>query len=170
MANPVFDSVMPLLRNKKTWIPLYFLVAAWLLYSKKKNGMVIIAGTVVCVALTDIVSSHILKELFERARPCLNPNLMSDTRLLLAHCSNGFSFPSSHAANHFAMALFLSLLMHQQSKLWIYISMLWAAIIGFAQIYVGVHYPADIFFGMLTGFLIALICVFATRKLLKPEK
>jgi membrane-associated phospholipid phosphatase len=156
LSNQYFDLIMPIVRNKLTWVPLYLLVALVLIYTKKKHAFYIITGAVVCVGFTDIVSSHVLKELFERTRPCLHTYLFSDVKLLLSNCSQGYSFPSSHAANHFAMAVFISILMYKQSKIWVYASLTWAALIGFAQIYVGVHFPADIIFGMFIGSLIAL--------------
>lgn len=156
LSNQLFDSLMPILRNKLTWVPLYLLVAGILFYTKKKNALYIIAGALVCVGVTDIISSHVLKEIFERTRPCLHPSLFSDVKLLLANCSQGYSFPSSHAANHFAMATFISILMYKQNKAWVYGSLIWASLIGFAQIYVGVHFPADIIFGMFLGAFIAL--------------
>jgi membrane-associated phospholipid phosphatase len=78
---------------------------------------------------------------------------VENVRLLVDHCSDTFSFTSNHAANHFAIAVFLSLALRQYRWLAI-ILILWASFISLSQVYVGLHYPADIAGGGLLGSLV----------------
>jgi undecaprenyl-diphosphatase len=75
-------------------------------------------------------------------------------RLLLDHCSGGFSFTSSHAANHFGLAMFIFMTIQPLFKKYTWLFFIWAAVIAYAQVYVGVHYPLDIFVGALIGLFI----------------
>jgi undecaprenyl-diphosphatase len=105
------------------------------------------------VGLSDQVSSSIFKPLFHRLRPCNDPALLGKTRLLLDHCSGGFSFTSSHAANHFGLAMFIFITWGTaQQKITKYF-FVWAGVIAYAQMYVGVHYPLDILGGTIIGLL-----------------
>ena len=163
----IFDDIMPILRNKKTWIPLYISIAFFLLYRYRLRGFVIILLGIVTIGIADQISSQVLKEIFERVRPCNNPNWTTKIRLLI-DCSSGYSFPSSHAANHFALASFFAFLFAHKRIISL-IGILWASIISFAQIYVGVHYPSDIIagalLGMAIGWLVALFCKKALSRL-----
>jgi undecaprenyl-diphosphatase len=79
---------------------------------------------------------------------------MQQTRLLLDYCSGGFSFTSSHAANHFGIAVFLVVTLQPLLKNYRYLFLIWAAIIAYAQVYVGVHFPLDIFVGAIIGIIV----------------
>jgi len=149
-ANPVFDVLMPLVRNRFAWSPLYLFVAAFLVVNYKKEGWKILVFAIITVIITDQLTGTIMKPLFQRVRPCHDFEAVEYLRLLV-NCGSGFSLPSGHAANHFGIAMFLIALFPNK---WILLSAtFWAALVGFAQVYVGVHYPLDIFAGMLTGLL-----------------
>lgn len=113
------------------------------------------------VALTDIISSRVFKETFDRIRPCNEPDMIPHMRLLVRGCPGGYGFTSSHAANHFGMATYFFLTFRFILKKWVWIAIAWAVMISYAQIYVGVHYPLDIvggaFLGIFFGALIALV-------------
>jgi membrane-associated phospholipid phosphatase len=77
--------------------------------------------------------------------------------LLLSGCSGSYSFTSSHAANHFGIATFVSITMYSTFRKWIWLFYLWAFFISYAQVYVGVHYPLDVLVGGLIGVVAALV-------------
>jgi undecaprenyl-diphosphatase len=104
-----------------------------------------------CVALTDQVSSHLIKNLVARPRPCNDPFIQSYVRLLLGGCSGGYSFTSSHAANHFGLAMFFYQTLKPVIGKWAKWFFVWAATIAYGQIYVGVHYPLDVLGGTIIG-------------------
>lgn len=153
ISNSFFDVVLPFLRDALNWIPLYAFLGIYLFMKYKTAAIKYLILIVVAFALADSISYHILKPWICRLRPCHSTTLHA--RLLLGHCGGKWSFPSSHASNHMAIALTI-VLSKIFSKKWInFLWIFWALSIGFAQIYVGVHYPTDILAGFLLGILIA---------------
>ena len=149
-----FDSLMPWVRDSKNWVPLYIVILAFLFYKWGKLAWKWVVLVGINVALTDQISSHFFKPYFQRLRPCADPEIMHQSRLLLDHCSGGFSFTSSHAANHFGLAMFVVMTLAPLLKNYRFVFLFWAAFISYAQVYVGVHYPADIFVGAFIGILV----------------
>ncbi len=164
--NPFFDVLMPLLRNKYTWVPFYLFLLVFLLVNFQKTGVYLILALVLTVGLTDMTSSHLIKKTVKRLRPCKVLEQPEDMRLLVP-CGSGYSFPSSHAANHFAMAVFLSLALGRPYR-WLWpVLICWAASIALAQIYVGVHFPVDAVAGALLGTLLAWAVQACTKRLIQ---
>jgi undecaprenyl-diphosphatase len=154
--NAVLDWLMPIWREKSTWIPFYLALAVFLGYKYRKAGLYLILGLALSVGLADTISSKVIKPAVHRLRPCNDPEIKDEVQLLV-HCGSGYSFTSSHAANHFAVAAFLSftLGLHYRRIRWpLY---LWAASIALGQVYVGVHYPLDILMGAFLGLIIGNI-------------
>lgn len=166
LSNVFFDFLMPILRNKFTWIPLYvFIIAFSFLNMKVKNAALFVASLILTVVISDFTSSQLIKKSVERPRPCREITMESRVDPLV-RCGSGYSFPSSHAANHFAIAFFI-ILGSKDLRNWIKSALiLWAAAISLAQVYVGVHYPIDILAGTAVGYFVARIVTFtiALRK------
>lgn len=156
-TNSFFDTVLPYFRDSVFWAPLYLFVITFIAINYGKKGLWWSLAFVCTIAIADMVSSRIFKENFQRLRPCQDPFFFDQVRLLLKHCSTAFSFTSSHAANHFGMAAFVSITLYPTFKRWIYFTYLWAFFISYAQIYVGVHYPTDILGGAVIGVLAGLL-------------
>ncbi len=159
LSNSFFDSLMPFMREALHWAPVYLFLIVFALLNFKGKGAWWILFFIATVALTDMVGNHGFKHTFQRLRPCNDPDLLAHLRLLVHRCSSGYSFTSNHAANHFGIATFFFLTLKPVLRNWAAIGLVWAAVISFAQVYVGVHYPLDIlggtligvFFGTLTG-------------------
>ncbi len=155
--HPWIDAIMPIWRDKKTWIPLYLLLAGFSLYRFGWwKGLVFIAAIGLTVGLADTVSSKVLKKSVQRPRPCNDVELQAEVRLV-DDCGRSYSFTSSHAANHFALATFLALTLGRLYRFLGPAFLLWAASIAYGQVYIGVHYPLDVIFGAAVGVLIAYI-------------
>lgn len=150
MSNVFFDWLLPILRNPFTWAPLYLFLIIFFVKHYGKMGVIVIAMTLANFGVSDAVSSHLIKKSVQRTRPC-NDLVFKDEVNVRVRCSGGFSFTSSHAANHFAMAFFWIMLFRRRWKHTLWLCITWAAMISFSQIYVGVHYPLDIVFGALLG-------------------
>ena len=119
---------------------------------------------VLTVVLTDQISSSFIKPFFERPRPCRDPILMNQIRMLLNGCSGGYSFTSSHATNHFGFAVYIYLTLGNIIGKWKYAFLVWAAVIAYGQVYVGVHYPLDIICGALLGTTIGFMTAYFHNK------
>ncbi|MEM8524855.1 MAG: phosphatase PAP2 family protein [Bacteroidota bacterium] len=151
LANPFLDTIMPYWREKTTWIPLYIIILAFafLKFSWKKSTLFVIL-LVSTVGIADQISSQWIKKSVERIRPC-NDQAMQEELHLLVSCGSGYSFTSSHATNHFAVALFIAFSLFSDKKIWRALLFFWATTIALGQVYVGVHYPLDIIVGALLG-------------------
>ena len=156
-ANPFFDWLMPCLRNSVAWVPLYLFLLLFVLMNYKKTGwwwFIFAASTVI---LTDFISSTIIKENVWRLRPCNDPEYANWINILVGYRPRSSSFTSSHAANHFGMAIFFYTTFRKNFDQWPLLFFIWAFGISYAQVYVGVHYPLDIFCGALIGILIGYL-------------
>ncbi len=149
IANPVFDVIMPFVTSDFNLR--VFLVLVWLglLILGGRTGRIVAILLIPAIAIGDQLSSHIIKPLVGRIRPC---HELESVRLLVS-CGSGLSFPSSHAVNSFTVATLLSKF---YKRYLVYLFSL-AFLIAFSRVYVGVHYPGDIVAGMLLGFVVGLL-------------
>ena len=107
-------------------------------------------------AISDTLSSQIIKKNVQRIRPCNDP-LISNMVELKVKCGGGYSYTSSHATNHFALAFFLIYTLGVQFR-WIkWVLIFWASSIAYGQVYVGVHYPFDVISGAIIGGIIGIL-------------
>ena len=150
-ANSIFDAVMPFFRQPLLWIPLYLFLIVFAIINFPKKAFGWIIGLGLTATVTDIVSSRIIKPLIGRTRPCNDFELVDTIRLLVPSCGQNGSFTSSHAANHFGIAMFVFMTMRPIWGNYTYLFFLWAALISYAQVYVGVHFPLDILGGTIIG-------------------
>ncbi len=154
IGNPFFDVFLVFMRNMYVWIPLYLFLILFFVLNFKKKGILIIAIAGTTAGIADYTSSSIIKPSVQRLRPCNDKNIDSIARV---NCGGGYSFPSSHATNHFALGIYFFLVFLGINRLVSYAFVLWAMIISFAQVYVGVHYPLDVTAGMILGVFIGMI-------------
>ena len=167
-----WDGFMWTVSGTKIWIP----VGAMLLYIIFKNtkftqGLLILVMLVLTVTLADQFSSGLCKPLFMRFRPAQDPGIMYMVNVVNGYRGGAYGFISSHAANTFAVATFVALLIR---NCWMTVIMyIWALIPSFSRIYLGVHYPGDILFGMLWGLLVGLstymACAYILRRM-SPDR
>jgi undecaprenyl-diphosphatase len=150
-TNSFLDTVLPWARESMIWVPLYLflLVFVFINFGRKAWGYIVFL--LLTVLVTDQISSHLIKVWVQRPRPCADLSLQIPVRLLLGGCSGGYSFTSSHATNHFGVAIFVFVTLSSIFKKWKWLLILWAALISYAQIYVGVHYPSDVLCGAILG-------------------
>ena len=167
----VLDTIMPYVREPLTWVPLYAFMLYYAFHAGKRiqrqsasadgpnsvrsKAWAFILLSVVTFAITDSLTAQVLKPLFERPRPCHDPEMQNYLRGLV-DCGGLYSMPSNHAANHFALATFWYFSIRTiNGRKWPWL-WLWAALICYAQVYVGKHYPADVLVGAIVGILTGL--------------
>lgn len=153
--NSFLDAIMPYWRDKYTWIPFYLALAIFVIYKFKAKGLYLILALALTVGIADTISSKIIKKSVQRLRPCNDTQINQQVKLLV-RCGGGYSFTSSHATNHFAVALFLIGTLGRIFRRIKWPLLFWAATIAMGQVYVGVHYPLDILVGGTIGSLIGI--------------
>ena len=149
--SPFFDQVMHAISGRLIWVPLYLAILIYLGVKYKRKFLVIVIFIILAATLAD-QSSVFVKNIVLRLRPCHEPSLMGIVHLVNGECGGVYGFVSSHATNSFDVAL-LSLMFIR--KRWYTISIIiWASVIGYSRIYLGVHYPGDVICGSILGALI----------------
>lgn len=163
-TNSFLDHNFPWWRDASTWYPVYLFLLIFILINFGWRAWTWILFIALNVTITDQLSSTYIKLWIPRLRPCQDPNMIDNVRMLLNHCSGGNSFPSSHATNHFGAAVFIFCTLKKYLGNWIYLFFFWAASISYGQVYVGVHYPTDVLGGAIIGSIIGYIVAFIYNK------
>lgn len=149
------DNFMFAFSEKWIWIPFYAAILFKIVRLWRKESIWIILAIVLCITLADQLTSGLIKNWVQRPRPSQEAGLEGLVHIVNGYRGGHFGFVSSHAANAFGYALFCSLLFRR--KLYTRTLFLWAVIIGYSRIYLGVHYPGDFIGGMLVGLFFSRI-------------
>ena len=167
------DEVMFTITNKFTWVPFYVVLLGLIGYHYHWRTLMIVIFVVVLITLSDQLSV-LSKNTFERPRPCHEPGLAGLVHTFGGRCGGVFGFVSSHAANTFALAVFMGGLLRRHIPFMMPLLLVWASVIAYSRVYLGVHYPADILGGAAMGIAIGYFVLFLWGKwevyTRKPEK
>ena len=151
------DKVMVLITNMWVWFPLYLLLIYWTVKQYGKRCWWVFFAVGLVVLCTDQLASHVCKPLFQRLRPCYNTDFQYLIYLPKGLAGGRYGFVSSHAANTFGVATFLTPVLKKYRPWMAIVLFLWAFISSYSRIYIGFHYPGDILCGALLGTLIGLV-------------
>ena len=148
--SPFLDRFMWLYSGKAVWLPLAFFILVVLLYKKKwRESILILLAIVLVITLCDQFASHVCKPIFTRFRPTHHPDFMDQVKTVFDYRGGRYGFISSHAANAFGFAIFMSLLFRYRLFTWTIF--LWAALTAYTRVYLGVHFISDIVPGAIAG-------------------
>lgn len=160
--SPFFDGLMWQMSQAYFWTPLFIFII-WYVYIKlgSKNLVFFLLSCVLSIALTDLISVHLFKEVFERYRPTHNLEIGHLVKTVIKpngeiYLGGKFGFVSSHAANYGGLTTLFILQLRKFSKWWMLL-IVWFLVIVYTRIYLGVHYPSDIFMGGMIGIIIGFL-------------
>ena len=139
----VLDKFFSLITSVNNWYIAYIILLLIAIIKGGRTGKVMVIGVLILIAITDQISSNILKDLFHRLRPCI---VLPDAITPIG-CTGTYSFPSNHAFNNFAAATFIYRFF-PKLKWALFVT---AVLISVSRIYLGLHYPSDVLGGAILG-------------------
>jgi len=151
------DRFFSIITDVNKWYIAYIILVGIAFFIGGRRGKIAVLGLILLIIVTDQTGYKILKEFFMRVRPC---NALTDA-ITPVGCAGGFSFPSNHALNNFAAAVFLLRLFPAYK--WIFLIV--AILISISRVYLGVHYPSDVIGGALIGAAFGYLFSIAALKL-----
>lgn len=155
--SPFFDSVMWCISGRWIWVPFYA-VLAYLLFRRMswKRASICLVTIGLIILAADQTCATLIRPEIGRLRPAnLNNQLSSFVHVVNGYRGGRYGFPSCHAANTFALAVFMSLVIRHK---WFTVMMFsWAFIVSYSRMYLGVHYFGDLFCGATIGSLFAVL-------------
>jgi membrane-associated phospholipid phosphatase len=150
-SSTFLDTVLPYMRETLFWIPLYLFLVLFVTMNFGIKGLWWLFGLILAAIFSDLISSQFIKQTVMRVRPCQDASVAQHIRFFINYCPGSSSFTSSHAVSHFAQAMFFFLSLRSVLGKWANVFFGWAFVIAYTQVYVGVHYPFDVFCGALLG-------------------
>ena len=169
-----FDAFWSFLSRKEANIAVYLSGILFFLKNKgfksykiKSLDVFYIFSIVLVMILISDQSANIFKDSFQRLRPCHDELIKDSVRLVKEGCGGKHGFFSAHASNSFSLAVFFGLLFKDFSKYPIYFTLIFASLISYSRVYLGVHYPLDIIFGALFGMINGLVIYSVHERILK---
>lgn len=158
------DPIMFFISGKLEWAWLYVLIIIRIIYKYKTAGIIALGVLVLGITINDSITSGFMKPFFERLRPSHEPSLAGMVHTINNYKGGLYSFASSHASNAFALTAFLWLIFKRKEK-WVIYMFIWAAVVAYSRIYLGVHYPGDIIAGASIGILVSYLLYTIYNKL-----
>ncbi|WP_080904269.1 phosphatase PAP2 family protein [Parabacteroides sp. Marseille-P3160] len=166
-----FDCAMWLFSGAIVWIPIVIFLIVNLFYKKSwREWLPVLIAITLMFVLCDQFSSAVCKPYFSRFRPTHYPGIEEHVRTLYGYVGGKYGFISGHATNSFGFATLTALLLRK--KLYNYTIFLWALVVSYSRIYLGVHFVSDIVAGAISGITIGFVvyCLYCLCIINKKKK
>ncbi len=169
LGNETWDGFWMFLTNKFSSIPLYLLLAylSFQQWGLKKTLLLVLFAALMITATNGL--ADFFKYGVQRLRPCYDIDVNELMRLVKDSCGGKFGYFSAHAGNTMAVATYFSILLKDKFHHIGILLLVWAMLVAYSRIYIGVHFPVDVFSGMaiglLFGWLFAKMFIFALPKI-----
>lgn len=150
------DRMMVIITEMWAWMPLYLLLIYWTIKQYGKRSWLVFLTVCIVVLFSDQLASHVCKPLFQRLRPCYNVDFQYIIHLPNGMAGGRYGFVSSHAANTFSVATFLTAALTKYRPWAAIVLFLWALLSSYSRIYIGFHYPGDIVCGAILGAFVGM--------------
>ncbi|MDV3307634.1 MAG: phosphatase PAP2 family protein [Cyclobacteriaceae bacterium] len=165
LNTPWLDTIMPWITRTESWTPLFLVLIYLVIREYRKDSWAVLLGVALTILFADQVTSELMKPFFARLRPSHDPSLDGLVHIVDGYRGGLYGFASGHAANTFGVATFVvSVLSRYRWIPWLF---LWAGLMTYSRIYLGVHYPGDVLVGAIVGIVGALLMLRLTEFLLK---
>ena len=162
LSSRFLDRFFSLITNVNNWYIAYLILLGITFKLGGTRGKIAVLLVILLILFTDQIGHNILKEIFQRIRPC---NALADVLVPLG-CTGSYSFPSNHALNNFAAATFFYKLFPKFK----WVLFITAFLVSLSRVYLGLHYPSDIIAGAVIGSLIGFGFALAALRLEKQFK
>lgn len=165
-----WDAFFLAVTDKLHWIPLYLILLYHsLLFLGWRRTLLILLSVAALVALTD-QTANLFKNGFGRLRPCHEEDLEALVRQVKSSCGGLYGYFSAHAANSMAVAVFFAGMFRERARAYAWPLLIWALLVGYSRIYIGVHYPGDVVSGFAIGALYGWLVRLGVCKLIQLWK
>ena len=158
---PRFDNFWVSLSKIEANILMYlFLICLFFYVQKIRPKFLNVFYLIFVIALMITIAdqgANLFKDSFQRLRPCYNESIKDSLRLVKENCGGKYGFFSAHASNSFSLAIFFGLLFKNRIRYIILITIVYASLISYSRIYLGVHFPIDIIIGSSFGLCVGFI-------------
>ena len=165
LSTPFLDKLFSTITNVNNWYIAYVILLGIVFTKGGVRGKIAVVLVILLIVATDQLGHKVIKEIFQRIRPC---NALTDVITPLG-CNGTYSFPSNHALNNFAAAMFFTRLFPKFK----WILFITASLVALSRVYLGLHYPSDIIGGAILGaafgYLFAVAAIFLEQLFSKSK-
>lgn len=147
LRTPRLDKIMIFITKTGNGGLIWIFIALYFYIFKGMHSQAIVLLSV--IAVVAFIANFIIKGVFTKDRPCD----LDDSVDLLIRRPLGSSLPSGHSSSSFACVVVIFCI----NPWWGVAALVWASLIAFSRIYLYVHFPSDVVFGIVSGTIIGMI-------------